>query len=293
MSTKQIYLEKNTLQFSYIGHHWHVLRADMESLWEKMVTDASPLDGEKDLQKASDNNITQSHGSNSTQEKDERLPYWAELWPSSLALAQWLKTNESQIKEKNCLDLGCGLGFTALCGARLGAHVTGVDYEADAIALAKENAIANAFQLSDSKRPSALQNSVSHNSAPQNSASHNSTSQNSTSQNISHHSNSINFEVMDWRQPHIEQHSLDFIWAADIVYERSFIQPILDFLEYALKDTGKVWIAEPGRSIFDLFPPALEKRPLIMKKIHSQETMPITANIPKAHVNIWEITRSL
>ena len=48
--------------------------------------------------------------------EDERLPYWTELWPSSIALCRWLEERRAEIAGRPCLDLGCGLGLTAMVG---------------------------------------------------------------------------------------------------------------------------------------------------------------------------------
>ena len=92
--------------------------ADMERLWEEMT--------EKD--------------------GEERLPYWNEIWPSSLALAGWLMESEDDIRGQKCLDLGCGLGFTALVGRWLGAEVVGADYEREARECAEENERLNGIE---------------------------------------------------------------------------------------------------------------------------------------------------
>lgn len=74
---------------------------------------------------------------------DERMPYWAELWPSSLALANWLGRVKNDIAGQVCLDLGCGLGLTAIVGAALGARVLAFDYEPAAAGAAARNAALN------------------------------------------------------------------------------------------------------------------------------------------------------
>lgn len=79
---------------------------------------------------------------------DERIPYWAELWPSSLALAELLELRQNEIREGYCLDLGCGLGFTALVGHALGANVFGCDYSGAALAAARRNASLNGMDAS-------------------------------------------------------------------------------------------------------------------------------------------------
>ena len=113
-------METGSIRLTLCGRDWTLLRpADLESLWEAITDDEF--------------------------EEDERLPYWVELWPASLALALWLKNNQERIAGRICLDLGCGLGFTALAGTWLGARVLAMDYEAEALAFARKNADINAL----------------------------------------------------------------------------------------------------------------------------------------------------
>jgi ETFB lysine methyltransferase len=73
---------------------------------------------------------------------DERLPYWADLWPSALALARYLwETVDLQGLE--VLELGCGLGLAGIAASRKGGAVTFTDYEADALAFTRYNAYRN------------------------------------------------------------------------------------------------------------------------------------------------------
>ena len=73
---------------------------------------------------------------------DERLPYWAELWPSSIGLARYC-VEEVSLLGKKVLDLGCGLGLAGIAAAKAGAHVVFADYEADALQFARYNALSN------------------------------------------------------------------------------------------------------------------------------------------------------
>ena len=71
---------------------------------------------------------------------DERLPYWADLWPSAQILA-----NEVAIMRlggQRVLELGCGLGVVALGAALAGAEVTATDYYEDALLFAELNVAA-------------------------------------------------------------------------------------------------------------------------------------------------------
>lgn len=106
------------LTINAAGRTWKLERAaDLETLWENMG--GAGLDD------------------------DERIPYWTELWPSSLVLADWLASNAQRIQHKTCLDLGCGLGLCSLVGQSLEARVIGMDYEADALLFARRNALHN------------------------------------------------------------------------------------------------------------------------------------------------------
>src|SRR3954447_8410968 len=72
---------------------------------------------------------------------EEFLPYWAELWPSALALAR--AVGSRQLKGARTLELGCGLGLPSLAAAVAGGRVTATDWAPDAIAMTRENAARN------------------------------------------------------------------------------------------------------------------------------------------------------
>ena len=74
-------------------------------------------------------------------ERDERLPYWAELWPSSRVLAERLI--EMRGNGRSLLDLGCGAGVVATCASLAGFAVCASDYYADALRFALVNAARN------------------------------------------------------------------------------------------------------------------------------------------------------
>jgi predicted nicotinamide N-methyase len=78
-------------------------------------------------------------------EHEELLPYWAELWSSSLALARILAVRP--LTGVRTLELGCGLGLAAIAAARSGARVTATDWSVPAIELTARNAEANGVEL--------------------------------------------------------------------------------------------------------------------------------------------------
>lgn len=132
-------LEGNNIHVKAFGRLWTLERkANLEQLWDEM--------GSEDF-------------------GDERIPYWIELWPASLVLAQWLHNEQEQIRGKLCLDLGCGLGFTALVGSWLGARMLACDYELDSLVQASANAALNgvpepAWLCMDWRRPALFSRSL-------------------------------------------------------------------------------------------------------------------------------------
>lgn len=74
-------------------------------------------------------------------ERYERLPYWADLWPSALALARWL--SEKDLRGKRVLELGCGVGLPAVVALSRGAEVVVSDQYEAAMDFAVHNAREN------------------------------------------------------------------------------------------------------------------------------------------------------
>jgi len=70
-------------------------------------------------------------------DRDERLPYWADLWPSARILAEELAV--MRLRGQRVLELGCGLGVVAIGAVLAGAHVTATDYYEDAPKFARVN----------------------------------------------------------------------------------------------------------------------------------------------------------
>jgi predicted nicotinamide N-methyase len=76
-------------------------------------------------------------------EHDEFLPYWAELWPASIALARALP----DVAGLRVVELGCGLGVPSLVAAARGAEATATDWATDAVDLLRQNAARNGLEL--------------------------------------------------------------------------------------------------------------------------------------------------
>lgn len=60
-------------------------------------------------------------------------PYWSQIWPASIALAQFLSQNNFYIKDKQVLELAAGLGLPSLVAAKYATTVVCSDYIVDAV----------------------------------------------------------------------------------------------------------------------------------------------------------------
>jgi predicted nicotinamide N-methyase len=74
-------------------------------------------------------------------EHEEFLPYWAELWPSALALAGVLRRRE--LTGLRVVELGCGLALPSIVAALGGARVLATDWSPEALEVAAANAARN------------------------------------------------------------------------------------------------------------------------------------------------------
>jgi predicted nicotinamide N-methyase len=78
-------------------------------------------------------------------DEEEFLPYWAELWPSGVALAA--AVGGLELRGARVLELGAGLGLPSLAAALRGADVLATDWADDAVELLRLNAGRNRIGL--------------------------------------------------------------------------------------------------------------------------------------------------
>jgi len=74
-------------------------------------------------------------------ERDERLPYWAELWPSSTVMADFVLSETGS--GRDAIELGCGVGLVSIAAAMAGHGVLATDYYAEALEFTRANATRN------------------------------------------------------------------------------------------------------------------------------------------------------
>lgn len=80
---------------------------------------------------------------------DERLPYWADVWPSARVLAQRIASMTPA--DRRFLELGCGAGLVSVAAAIAGFDVTATDYYNDALRFTALNVLANTGMLIDTR----------------------------------------------------------------------------------------------------------------------------------------------
>jgi predicted nicotinamide N-methyase len=151
---------------------------------------------------------------------DERLPYWAELWPSAIALARWVFSYPG-LKERRVLELGCGLGLAGIAAAKAGARVTMTDYDEDALMFARFNASLNLGEAASGR--------------------------------------SMDVALMDWRSPSVGK-DFEVVIGSDILYERRHHDWVLDALPRLLAPSGVALLTDPGRETGRVFADAARNR---------------------------------
>ena len=67
------------------------------------------------------------------------FPFWAKLWPSSIALLDVLKAHPHLIQNKHVLEIGAGIGLPSLMMAGIAKSIQISDYDKEAVALLQKN----------------------------------------------------------------------------------------------------------------------------------------------------------
>jgi predicted nicotinamide N-methyase len=80
---------------------------------------------------------------------DERMPYWADIWPSSRVLAQ--RVAGMVVDDRRFLELGCGAGLVSVAAAMAGFDVTASDYYDEALRFTALNVLVNTGTLIETR----------------------------------------------------------------------------------------------------------------------------------------------
>lgn len=179
--------------------------------------------------------------------KDEQMPYWAEIWPSSFVLSSYL-AEEVGIEGQRGVELGAGVGVVAIAMRKAGASMCVTDYAIEAIDFIKVNALQNGIAL-DAR---------------------------------------FGVAQLDWRDVRLEE-KFDFVCAADVLYERRNLLPILLAIEKLLKPGGTAYIADPRRQIASGFIALAEENQYAVQV----SSHPIAFNRKTLEVDIYTLRKSL
>ncbi|HET9016022.1 MAG TPA: methyltransferase domain-containing protein [Thermomicrobiaceae bacterium] len=142
---------------------------------------------------------------------EQNLPYWAELWPSGIALADLLVAEPDLVRGRRVVELGCGLGVTAIAALEAGADLTVTDYAPESLLLCRYSALANA-----GLEPAALH---------------------------------INWRQPPAELFAAAGAGFPVVLAADVLYESRDVQPLLALLDRLAAPSADVLLAEPGRPV--------------------------------------------
>ncbi|CCF83690.1 Methyltransferase type 12 [Nitrolancea hollandica Lb] len=152
---------------------------------------------------------------------EQNLPYWAELWPSGLALAGTILRHGGALYGKRALEIGSGLGVTAIAAIAAGARLTVADYSSTSLLFCRYNALRNT-----GRQPRTFQ------------------------LNWRQPSKGLLTEAAS---------GFDAILAADILYESRDVEPLLALIDRLITPSGILWLAEPGRPVARVFLDALRR----------------------------------
>ena len=67
------------------------------------------------------------------------FPFWAKLWPSSIALLDVLEAQPQLIQNKHVLEIGAGIGLPSLMMADIAKSIQISDYDKEAVTLLQKN----------------------------------------------------------------------------------------------------------------------------------------------------------
>ena len=71
------------------------------------------------------------------------FPYWSQVWPSAMALSEFIISNQQLIQHKNLVEFGAGLGLPSLVAASYARTVLCSDKDPQAVEMTKSSAQLN------------------------------------------------------------------------------------------------------------------------------------------------------
>lgn len=153
---------------------------------------------------------------------EQNLPYWAEIWPSGIALAAEIAIHPERVRGRRVLELGSGVGITAALAVQHGAHLTVTDYAPESLLLTGMTVLRHTGTAPDAARR-------------------------------------VNWRGPDVAAI-AREGRFDVVLGADLLYERRDIAPLIAAIEMLLSPDGALWLAEPGRPPARIFLETMRER---------------------------------
>ncbi len=146
---------------------------------------------------------------------EQNLPYWAELWPSGIALAAAIAGQPHIVRGRKTVELGSGIGITAAVALAAEADLLATDYAPESLTLTRITSLRHA-----GREPTTLH---------------------------------VNWRDAGDQEELLRHGPFDVVLAADVLYERRDVDPLLDLLERLVAPGGLLWLAHPSRPPARLF----------------------------------------
>ena len=147
---------------------------------------------------------------------EQNLPYWSQIWSSGVALGDAIVASPELLRRQRVIEIGCGLGITAIAAVQAGAELTVTDYAPLSLSLARYNVLANTGREPDA----AIQ---------------------------------FNWRSPSDEFLAVTAQGYPVVLAADVLYESRDVEPLLRLLEQVVVPGSLLWLAEPGRAVAGRF----------------------------------------
>jgi predicted nicotinamide N-methyase len=153
---------------------------------------------------------------------DKYLPHWAEIWPAGVVLAGYIAREPEVFAGRRVLEIGPGVGVTAVAAMQAGADLVVADYAPGSLALTALNVREQAGRAPRIVR--------------------------------------VNWRYPNSRLREAAGDGFAIVLGADMLYQKEDAKPLAALLEQLLAPDGEVWVAEPGREAAERLVKMLRKR---------------------------------
>ena len=137
-------------------------------------------------------------------------PYWGEIWPSGVILAGAIAREPNALLGRRVLELGPGVGVTAVAALQAGADLVVADAEPGSLDFCAFNTLDNV--------------------------------------GIEPKTVCVNWRTPSREFFAVASEGFSLVLAADALYEYEDVEPLITLVERILAPGGELWLAEPGRN---------------------------------------------